>query len=131
MNKVILVGTLSDPPELKSGDGWKNCKFTVHTKETFIKKDGSHGERKGWHKCVAWNMLADKIHSSSSVGFLVTVQGRIENRKYEDKDGNTRYITEINASDFEVVSPTANSQPANDSPQPAPTHRFDDAVLPF
>ena len=86
VNKVILVGNLGKDPELRETNSGKSvCKFSLATKS---------GENTEWHNIVCWNKTAELAAQYLSKGRQVYLEGRIQTRQY-DKDGETRYITEI------------------------------------
>jgi single-strand DNA-binding protein len=92
MNKVMLVGRLTRDPELRSLPSGKHvATFTIATNEF----RGSGGERAEYHPCVAWDRLAEICGQFLTKGQLVDVEGRLQTRQWDDKDGNKRYTTEI------------------------------------
>lgn len=95
-NKVILIGNLGQDPELKTLDsGKKVTKFTLATSDDFKNAEGQKVKETIWHNIVAWNGIADVSNRFLKKGAQVAVEGRIVYRNYEDKNGVTRYITEI------------------------------------
>ncbi len=100
-NNVQLIGNLGQDVELKEFDsGKKRASFTIATHDYYTDKNGEKQESTEWHNIVAWGKLADWMSDSLSKGDYALIQGKITYRKYEDKDGITRYITEIVASEF-------------------------------
>ena len=97
MNKVILVGHLGQDPELKStSTNIHVVNISVATNESFKKKDETeYTDRTEWHRCVAFGKTADYIANYITKGRLVYVDGRLQTRKWTDKDNNTRYSTEV------------------------------------
>ncbi len=97
VNKVILVGRLGKDPEvrhLESGAAVAN--FTMATTESY--RDRNSGERKDitdWHNIVLWRGLAEVAEKYLKKGNLIYVEGKLKTRSWEDKDGNTRYTTEV------------------------------------
>jgi len=97
VNKVILVGYLGKDPEvrhLQSGAAVAN--FSLATTENY--RDKTSGERKTiteWHNIVLWRGLAEIAEKHLNKGNQVYIEGKIRTRKWEDKDGNTRYTTEV------------------------------------
>lgn len=97
VNKVILVGRLGKDPEvrhLESGTAVAN--FTMATTESY--RDKNSGERKeitDWHNIVLWRGLAEVAEKYLKKGNLIYVEGKLKTRSWEDKDGNTRYTTEV------------------------------------
>ena len=95
-NRVNLIGNLGQDPEIKSlENGKKLTRFTLATSEEFKNADGQKVKETTWHNIVAWNGLADVAGRYLKKGGQVAVEGRIVYRSYEDKNGATKYITEI------------------------------------
>jgi len=93
INKVILVGNLGkDPDVMTYENGVKRSAFSLATTESYKDKEGNWVEQTEWHNIVLWRYLADK---NLIKGDKIYLEGRIRNRKYDDKDGITRYTTEI------------------------------------
>lgn len=98
VNKAILIGNLGKDPELsytQSGTG--RCRFPLATSETYVNNAGEKQERTEWHNVVVWGKLAETVSKFLQKGRQVFVEGRIQNRSYDDKEGIKRYISEINA----------------------------------
>lgn len=101
LNKVTLIGNLGADPEIRTTTGGnKVASFSVATGRQWTSASGEKQEKTEWHKCVAWNAkgtgLADVIERYVKKGDRIYVEGRVEYRQYEDKDKQTRYVTEIN-----------------------------------
>ena len=97
VNKVILVGNLGKDPEVRSFDGGRSkAAFSLATSETYKNRDGERVTNTEWHNVVLWSPLAEIAERYLSKGKQVYIEGKLTNRSYEDKEGNTRYITEIN-----------------------------------
>src|SRR5436190_14356219 len=104
VNKVILVGNLGADPYMRytpSGQGV--CELRVATSEPSNDKNGQRQERTEWHRIVVWGKRAEVCSKYLSKGRQVYVEGRIQTRTYDDKDGNKRYITEIIAADVQFL----------------------------
>jgi single-strand DNA-binding protein len=104
VNKVILVGYLGADPDMKytpSGQGV--CELRLATSESWNDKNGQRQERTEWHRIVVWGKRAEVCSKYLSKGRQVFVEGRIQTRTYDDKDGNKRYITEIIANDVQFL----------------------------
>ncbi len=98
VNKVILVGRLGQDPEIRyTTNGTAVANFSVATSENWTNKEGQKEERTEWHRVVAWARLAELCGEYLSKGRQVYVEGRLQTRSYQDRDGNKRYITEIRA----------------------------------
>ena len=106
VNKAILVGNLGRDPELRqTPSGQSVCNFTVATSESWTDKNGERVERTEWHRIVAWGKTGELCAQYLSKGRTVYVEGRIQTREWEDKDGNKRYTTEINAQTVQFIGP--------------------------
>lgn len=96
VNKVILVGNLGKDPELRyTASGTAVATFSLATTERFKDRDGSQQEKTEWHNIVAWRQLAEICGKYLHKGKQVYIEGKIQTRSYDDRDGNKRYITEI------------------------------------
>ena len=93
LNKVILIGRVGkDPDTFQFDDGTKKMSFSLATTESYRDKGGEWKDSTEWHNIVGYRYLAEK---NIAKGDLLYVEGKIKSRKYNDKDGNERYITEI------------------------------------
>ncbi len=104
VNKVILVGHLGADPDMRftpSGQGV--CELRLATSESWNDKNGQRQERTEWHRIVVWGKRAEICSKYLSKGRQVYIEGRIQTRNYDDKDGNKRYITEIIASEVQFL----------------------------
>lgn len=104
VNKVILVGNLGKDPELRytpSGDAVAT--FTLATSEKFKGRDGQMQEKTEWHNIVVWRQLAEICGKFLHKGKQVYLEGKIQSRSYDDRDGNKRYITEIVADQMQML----------------------------
>jgi single-strand DNA-binding protein len=104
VNKVILVGNLGADPDMRftpSGQGV--CELRVATSESWNDKNGQRQERVEWHRIVVWGKRAEVCSKYLAKGRQVYVEGRIQTRTYDDKDGNKRYITEVIANDVQFL----------------------------
>ncbi len=100
LNKVMLMGNLGNDPEVRStAGGGKVASFSLATSRTWNDQAGVKQEKTEWHKCIAWNQgtqkLADVVENYCKKGKPVYVEGSIEYRQWQDKEGQTRYSTEI------------------------------------
>jgi single-strand DNA-binding protein len=105
VNKVILIGNLGGDPELRyTAGGMAMARFNIATKESWT-KDGNKEERTEWHRIVAWGKLGEICGEYLAKGKQVYIEGRIQTRSWEDKDGNKRYTTEIVAQTMQMLGP--------------------------
>ena len=104
VNKVIIVGNVGRDPELRSTqNGQAVATFSVATSERFKDKDGQPQERTEWHRVVAWGRLAEICGEYLRKGKQVYVEGRLQTRDWEDKDGHKRYTTEVIANVMQML----------------------------
>jgi single-strand DNA-binding protein len=101
VNKVILVGNLGKDPDLRATpNGTSVCTFSLATSERFKDRQGVQQDKTEWHNVVAWSGLAEICGKYLTKGKQVYIEGKIQTRSYDDRDGNKRYITEIVASEM-------------------------------
>jgi len=142
VNKVILVGNLGKDPELRyTPSGAAVATFSLATTERFKGKDGQMQEKTEWHNIVAWRQLAEICGKYLHKGKQVYIEGRIQTRSYDDRDGNKRYITEIVADQMQMLgrageegagAPRADVRPGRtSSPAGGSPHYEDLAEPPF
>lgn len=110
-NRVQLIGRLGQDPEVKTLDsGKKVAHFTLATNESYKNADGLKTEETTWHNIVAWNGLAEISSKFLNKGKEVCIEGRISYRTYTDKNGATKNITEIVASDMIMLGSGAKAK---------------------
>ena len=96
VNRVILVGRLGKDPELRyTPNGTAVCKFSLATDEAWKDQTGQLQRRTEWHNIVAWSKLAETCQKLLTKGKQIYVEGRIQTRQWDDRDGNKRTTTEI------------------------------------
>ncbi len=96
VNKVILVGRLGKDPETRHLDnGTAVASFTIATSESYKDNSGERKDITDWHNVVLWRGLAEVAEKYLKKGNLIYVEGKLKTRSYQDKDGNTRYVTEV------------------------------------
>ncbi len=101
INKVILVGNLGKDPEVRTvTSGASVARFSVATSESYTNKEGQKIENTEWHNVVLWRGLATIAEKYLKKGNKVYIEGKLRNRQYEDKDGNKKYTTEVEASEL-------------------------------
>ncbi|MGB9701017.1 MAG: single-stranded DNA-binding protein [Thermodesulfobacteriota bacterium] len=104
VNKVILIGRLGADPEIRyTPSGAEVATFRIATNEAWTNKNGEKEERTEWHRIVAWRGLAKICGEYLSKGKLVYIEGRLRTRSWEDRDGNKRTVTEIEATDMRML----------------------------
>jgi single-strand DNA-binding protein len=112
LNKAILIGNLGQDPEVRStSGGGRVANFSLATSRQWSGQGGDKQEKTEWHRIVAWNStrgtgtgLADIVEKYCKKGDKLYVEGRIEYRSWQDKDGQTRYTTEIIANEIIMLS---------------------------
>jgi len=98
VNKVILVGNLGRDPEVRYTQGGAPvANFTLATNESWTDKAGAKQERTEWHRVVAWGKTAEIARDHLGKGKQVYIEGTLQTRQWEDRDGNKRQTTEIKA----------------------------------
>src|SRR5258705_13885623 len=104
VNKVILVGRLGRDPETRyTGGGSAVANFSVATDETYKDKNGERQKRTEWHKIVVWGKQAEIAQQYLKKGSLIFIEGRIQSREWQDKEGQKRTSFEIVASNFRML----------------------------
>lgn len=127
INKVIIVGNLCGEPEVKhAASGTAVANFSVATNETWKNKDGTKEEKVEFHRVVAFGKLAEICGEYLHTGKLVYIEGRIQTRSWDDKDGKKCYMTEVVAQNMQMLSGKGEGR---DVPGDAPEEDPDD--IPF
>ena len=104
VNKVILIGNLGKDPEVKYLDnGVAVANFSLATTENYKNKEGERVSQTEWHNIVLWRGLAEVAEKYLKKGSNIYIEGKIKNRKWEDKEGKTRYNTEILADNMTML----------------------------
>lgn len=135
VNKAILIGNLGADPELRyTSGGTAVASFGIATTEKFKNKDGEQQEKTEWHNIVCWARLAEIANEYLRKGSSVYIEGRIQTRSYDDKDGIKRYRTEIVARQMQLLGgrPKSDQGPSSQPSAPSePETSVDDDDLPF
>lgn len=96
VNRVILVGRLGKDPEIRQTNGDQTvANFSIATDESYKNRDGEKVKKTEWHRIVIWGKLAEIVEQYLTKGSLVYLEGKIQTRKWEDRDGVERYSTDI------------------------------------
>ena len=104
VNKVILIGNLGADPEVRyTPSGKAVANFRIATSEQWTSKEGEKEERTEWHRIVAWGRLGEICGEYLHKGRQVYVEGKLQTRAWEDRDGNKRYTTEIVAQAMQML----------------------------
>jgi len=100
-NKVQLIGNLGNAPEVKTLEGGKKmARFSVATNESYRNARGEKVTETQWHNLVAWGKVAEIVEKYLGKGKEVAIEGKLVSRTYNDKDGNKRYVTEIQVNEL-------------------------------
>lgn len=113
LNRVELIGNVTADPEMRTTEGGSNMvSFSIATNRNWTTDKGEKKEDAEFHKCVAWNKLAELCSQLLSKGRKVYIEGRLQNRKWTDKEGAERQTTEIILNDMLILDSrkTAESQ---------------------
>ena len=113
VNKVILVGRLGRDPETRyTGGGQAVANFSVATDETYKDRNGERQKRTEWHKIVVWGKQAEIAQQYLKKGSLIFIEGRIQSREWQDKEGQKRTSFEIVATNFRMLGGRADAAAA-------------------
>jgi single-strand DNA-binding protein len=125
VNKVILVGNVGKDPEVKYFDNDVSvCNFPLATSETYTNKNGEKVTQTEWHNIVMWRGLAKVAENYVKKGMQLYIEGSIRTRSWDDQDGNKKYITEIMATNMQMLGRKADNenvaqQTTSETTQPA------------
>ncbi len=139
VNKAILIGNLGADPELRyTPSGSAVASFNIATTEKWKGKDGQLQERTDWHRIVLWERQAEIAKEYLRKGSSVYIEGRIQTRNYEDKDGIKRYVTEIIGQRMQLLggragagAPAGEGDSSEQPPAPPTDLAHEDDDLPF
>jgi len=106
VNKVILLGNIGKDPEVRETKAGNIVNLVMATSEKYTDKSGQKQENTEWHNLVVFGKLADVVAKYVKKGDKLYVEGSITTRKWEDKEGNTRYNTEIKVRDLTMLGGT-------------------------
>jgi single-strand DNA-binding protein len=129
LNRASLIGNVGQDPEVRTtNNGGRVATFSLATSRSWNGPSGDKQEKTEWHRCVVWNAqrgsgLADVVEKYVRKGEKVFVEGRIEYRQYQDKEGQTRYITEINVRDLLLLGSRGGAGADVDAMAGAPRNR--------
>jgi single-strand DNA-binding protein len=109
-NKVQLIGNLGANPEVKNTEsGKKLARFSIATSESYRNAKGDRVSETQWHNVVAWGKVADIVEKYLLKGSEVALEGKLIYRNYNDKDGNKKYITEIQVNELLLLTKPSQS----------------------
>lgn len=126
MNKVVLIGNLTRDPEIaETQSGVTVCRFALAVKRNYSNSDGER--ETDFFNVLVWRTLGENCGKYLKKGSKVAIVGSLQNRTYEDKHGNKKQVTEINATEVEFLTPKGNDEQGKAKMTPAD----DDDGLPF
>jgi len=142
VNKVILIGNLGSDPDVRfTPNGNAVCNMSLATDESYKNKDGQKVDKTEWHRVSMFGKLAEIAGQYLTKGSQVYIEGKLETRKWQDKDGGDRYTTEIKAFQMQMLDSKGGGEsapqqrhPAQTQPQPPagkmpePIDDFDDDI---
>lgn len=120
LNKVLLLGNLGADPELRvTGGGQSVLNLRLATTESYLDKDKVRQDRTEWHNVVIWGKRAEGLSKILSKGSRILVEGGLRTSSYDDKEGNKRYKTEVNATNILLAGGSkGGGAPSDDAPAP-------------
>lgn len=131
LNKAMIIGNLGADPEVRyTAGGMTVATFNVATKETWKDKNNTKQDRTEWHRVVAWGKLGEQAGEFLKKGKLVYVEGRMQTREYEGKDGIKRKTFEIVASTFRMLGGAGQGDRAEHRTQGSLHSSSDDDFIP-
>jgi single-strand DNA-binding protein len=121
INKVILIGNLGKDPEVRhSPTGQAVCNLSIATSESWTDKNGQKQEKTEWHRVVVFSKLAELCGQYLSKGRQAYIEGKLQTRSWQDKDGQTRYTTEVVAQSIQFLGGNAGKSAGNNADYGAP-----------
>lgn len=123
LNRVMLIGNLGNDPEVRHLEGnVAVARFSVATNESYKDKNGDWQTLTEWHTVIAWRGLAERVEKQLKKGMLVYVEGKLTHRKYQDKDNNDKYVTEIVANSLRILEKRDGKQGEDTSYSESPAY---------
>jgi len=102
-NKVILVGNVGKDPEIRRFENNIKASFSLATSETYTPRGGEKVTQTEWHNIVAWRRLAELSENYIRKGSQILIEGKLRYRSYDDRDGNKKYIVEVEADTIQLL----------------------------
>lgn len=134
VNKVIVVGRLGKDAEVRyTKDGTGVANFDLAVGETWKDRDGTKQEKTEWIRCVAWGKLSEIVKEYTQKGSQIYVEGKLQTRSWENKQGQKQYTTEVNVQNLQLLGSKTESHGADRGPTPEPEGTFQatDDDVPF
>ena len=116
-NKVILIGNVGKDPEIRRFENNIKASFSLATSETYTPKGGEKVTQTEWHNIVCWRRLAEITENYIKKGSQLLVEGKLRYRSYDDKDGNKRYVVEIEADNIQMLGRKADGTSSSQGQQ--------------
>jgi len=138
LNKIMLIGHLVKDPEIRyTPDGAPVATFSLATSENWTDKSGTRQERTEWHNIVAWRRLAELSQKYLTKGRQVYIEGRLQSRDWNDREGNKRRTTEVIVTQIVLLgsrsqrtdAPVPTQEPAGHNSAEEPEQAFGDAGI--
>lgn len=133
VNKVILIGNLGKDPEVRHLDnGRAVANFSLATSEVYNNKNGERVTNTEWHNIVMWTPLAELAEKYLKKGSQIYLEGKLQTRSYDDKDGNRKYITEVVAATMNFLGSRSDSNEnsgSNPGGKQEPVNMGEDSAL--
>ena len=137
LNKVILIGNLGDEPALRyTQGGTAVATFSIATSERWKGQDGKVQESTEWHRIVAWGKLAEICNQYLQKGSRIYLEGKLQTRKWQDREGTERFITEVIARDMKMLdsrnaAPSTQQNNQGQAFNPPPQRMVPEQPVPF
>lgn len=136
LNRVMLIGNLGADPELKYTQGGQPVlRLRLATTESYVNRAGERQQRTDWHTVTVWGKRGEALNNILSKGRSICVEGRIQYRQWDDKDGNKRTSTEIVATNIVLLGGGRGREPSGETDfaaeSAAPVDEFGDDDIPF
>ena len=127
VNRCIFIGRVGRDPESRvTADGTAVVSFSLAVSESWKGKDGNKQERTEWVNCTAWRKLAEIIGQYVHKGSLIYVEGKMQSREYDGKDGTTKKVTEIVLNDMKMLGGKSEGGSSSSSSRPSSSQRSQD-----
>lgn len=132
LNKVMLIGRLGSDPDLRYTQGGQAvANFNIATNERWTDKGGKTQDRTEWHRIVVWGRQAENCEKYLSKGRNVYIEGRLQTREWETKEGGKRKTTEVVAQNVQFLDGGSGNRETQTGYQAPPSAGFDDEDIPF
>lgn len=126
LNKVQLIGRLGKDPDVKFlENNVALARFPLATSEYYLDKSGQKQERTEWHNIAVWRKLAESAQKVLTKGRLIYIEGKLTTRNYQDANNQTRYVTEVVATNFILLDRKDNTRNSTDDSDKAESNNDD------